>query len=190
MWKMSACLYEWVSVSVCVCAGVTLIYEHRPGIRQILSFSAVALCGGKCAFRRSQKMKIIFNGHSHEVSFSYHFFGYWYVSPSRVEHLNCIYAHASINQTIYQNMSFGDGWLWAGECSMLDYFFYYRATEPEGIDLWAQIAGIVLELSIMMMTTIVHGRTSWSQLLAVKCKQIHKNTKKKYSICLWSFYYH
>jgi len=112
MWKMSACLYEWVSVSVCVCAGVTLIYEHRPGIRQILSFSAVALCGGKCAFRRSQKMKIIFNGHSHEVSFSYHFFGYWYVSPSRVEHLNCIYAHASINQTIYQNMSFGDGWLW------------------------------------------------------------------------------
>jgi len=63
---------------------------------------------------------------------------------------------------------------------MLDYFFHYRATEPEGIDLWAQIAGIVLELSIMMMTTIVHGRTSWSQLLAVKCKQIHKNTKKKY----------
>lgn len=59
---------KYVSVCVCVCVfgckrmGVTLIYEHRPGIRQILSFSAVALCGGKCAFSRAQK-KIIFNGH-------------------------------------------------------------------------------------------------------------------------------
>lgn len=63
-----------------------------------------------------------------------HTHGYWYVSPSSAAHLNCIYAHASINQAIYQNMSFDRGRLGTSSAA--------EQPKQEGIDLWAQIVQI------------------------------------------------
>lgn len=120
----------WVCVCVCVCSGVSVWVS--------LWFMNIGLASDRfCHFQlslfvvesallagRKRKLFLMVTWRREVSSNSSSHFGYWYVSPSP-QHLNCIYAHASINQTIYQNMSLDGAQM---SVIMCEYSYYYRST--------------------------------------------------------------